>query len=111
MSVGPAAVVVGILVTVIPFSFLLRLLQQLPPPLVRSHRRWPLFVNGLLTIGVTAAIILFLHRASDRTHGLAQTGLEFVIAAVVYSFGLVLVTRQFCGVYEDFIITVVIAGL
>jgi len=29
----------------------------------------------------------------------------------VYGFGLVLVLRQFCGVYEDFIVTVVAAGL
>ena len=29
----------------------------------------------------------------------------------MYAFGLVLVLRQFCGVYEDFIITVAVAGL
>ena len=110
-GVGPAAVFVGILITVIPFSFLLRLLQQQPPALVQSHKRWPLLVNGLLTLVVTASLVVFLHRAADRSHSLRQVGLEFLIAATVYSFGLVLVLRQFCGVYEDFIITVVFAGL
>ena len=31
---------------------------------------------------------------------------EFLIQAVIYGFGLALLLRQFCGVYEDFIITV-----
>lgn len=110
-GIGPAAVFVGIFMTVTPFSFLLRLLQRLPPPIALSHKRWPLAVNGLITLGVTAVIVLFLHRATDRSHDLSQTMLEFVIAGVVYSFGLVLVLRQFCGAYEDFIITVALAGL
>ncbi len=108
---GPAAVFLGILITVIPFSFLVRLLQQLPRALVQSHKRWPLIVNGLITAVVTAAVVLFLHRAADRSHSGSQIALEFLIAAVVYAFGLVLVLRQFCGVYEEFIITVVAAGL
>jgi hypothetical protein len=110
-GIGPAAVFVGIFMTVTPFSFLLRLLQRLPPPIVLSHKRWPLALNTLITLGVTLVIVLFLHRAADRSHDLSQTALEFVIAAVVYSFGLVLVLRQFCGAYEDFIITVGGAGL
>ena len=36
---------------------------------------------------------------------------EFLIAAVIYGFGLALLLRQFCGVYEDFIITVGFAGM
>jgi fucose 4-O-acetylase-like acetyltransferase len=111
MGVGPTALFMGILVTVIPFSFLLRLLQQLPKALVQSHKRWPLIFNGLVTAGVTSVVTLFLHRAADRSHGLPQVALEFLIAAVVYAFGLVLVLRQFCGVYEEFIITVIAAGL
>jgi hypothetical protein len=110
-NAGPTALFLGILITLIPFSFLLRLLQQLPRPLVQSHKRWPLVINGLITAVVTAAVTIFLHRAADWTHSFFQVALEFVIAAVVYAFGLVLVLRQFCGVYEDFIITVVMAGL
>jgi hypothetical protein len=111
MGMGPTALFIGILVTVIPFSFLLRLLQQLPPALVQSHRRWPLILNGLVIAVVTAVVSLFLHRAADRAQTLERLGLEFLIASVVYGFGLVLLLRQFCGVYEDYIITVVMAGL
>jgi hypothetical protein len=111
MAAAPAAIFLGILITVIPFSFLLRLLQQLPRALVLSHKRWPLLLNGLITTGVTACVSLFLHRAADRSHSFSQVALEFLIVAVVYAFGLVLVLRQFCGVYEDFIITVIAGGL
>jgi hypothetical protein len=111
MGVGPTAVFLGILVTVMPFSFLMKLLQQLPRALVQSHKRWPLMANGLITAGVTAVVALFLHRAYDRSQGTSQIAIEFLIAAVVYAFGLVLVLRQFCGVYEDFIITVALGGL
>jgi hypothetical protein len=110
MGMGPTALFMGILATVIPFSFLLRLLQQLPQAVVQSHRRWPLILNGLVIAAVTAVVSLFLHRAADRTHNIGQLGLEFVISALVYGFGLVLLLRQFCGVYEDFIITVAMAG-
>jgi hypothetical protein len=111
MNIGPTALFLGILITVIPFSFLLRLLQQLPRALVQSNPRWPLILNSLVTAGVTATVTLFLHRAADRTRDPSQVALEFLIAAVVYAFGLVLVLRQFCGVYEEFIVTVVAAGL
>lgn len=110
-GIGSAAVFVGILATVIPFSFLLRLLQQLPPALVQSHKRWPLAINGLITVMVSAAIGIFLQRTSGGGHGIAQIALEFLIAGLVYGFGLVLVLRQFCGVYEEFIVTVIAAGL
>jgi hypothetical protein len=109
--IRPTAVFLGILVTAIPFSFLMRLLQQLPKALVQSHKRWPTLVNGVITAAVTAAAVLFLHRAADSSHSLAQVALEFLIAAVIYAFGLVLVLRQFCGVYEEFIITVAAGGL
>jgi hypothetical protein len=110
-GVGPTAMFIGVLITVIPFSFLLRLLQHLPRALVQSHKRWPVVLNGVVIAVVTAAISLFLDRATDRTHAITQIGIEFLIASVVYGFGLVLVLRQFCGVYEDFIITVVFGGL
>jgi len=44
-------------------------------------------------------------------YDLKGLALQFMIATVVYGFGLVLLLRQFCGVYEDFIITVGMAGL
>src|SRR5207344_125007 len=54
---------------------------------------------------------LFLERATVRANGMRGVIVEFLIQAVIYGFGLALLLRQFCGVYEDFIITVVAAGL
>src|SRR5262245_24667164 len=106
-----AAIVFGILISVIPFSFLLWLLHRLPPVLAASHRRWPLLVNCLLMTVVAASTTLFLERAAVRGHGMRGIAVEFLIQAVIYGFGLALLLRQFCGVYEDFIITVGAAGL
>ena len=110
-QLSAAALVFGILVSAAPFSFLLWLLQRLPAPLVRSHRRWPLIANCLLMTGVAAFTALFFQRAASETHGLVGVVVEFFIAAVIYGFGLALLLRQFCGVYEDFIITVGMAGM
>jgi hypothetical protein len=110
-GLGAAALVFGIAVSAIPFSFLLWVLYRLPAPLVASHRRWPLLVNCLLMTGVTASTALFFQRAAVQADSIARIVLEFLIAAVIYGFGLALLLRQFCGVYEDFIITVGAAGL
>lgn len=106
-----AAVAFGILISVVPFSFLLWMLYRLPRPLIASHRRWPLVVNCLLMTAVAASTTLFLDRAMIRANGLSGVIVEFVIQGVIYGFGLVLLLRQFCGVYEDYIITVGMAGL
>src|SRR5438105_3643917 len=37
-----SALVIAILVVVIPFTFILRLMLQLPKPIALSHHRWPL---------------------------------------------------------------------
>ena len=111
IDLRPAAWVLGILITVVPFSFLLRLLQRLPRAIVASHRRWPLIVNCLLMTVVATSTTLFLDRAAVRAHGMRGIVVEFFIQAVIYGFGLALLLRQFCGVYEDFIITVGAAGL
>jgi hypothetical protein len=111
IDLRPAAWVFGILVSVVPFSFLLWLLHRLPKPLVASHRRWPLLVNCALMTVVAVSTTLFLDRAAMRQHGIRGIVVEFVIQGVIYGFGLVLLLRQFCGVYEDFIITVGMAGL
>jgi len=110
-QLSSAALVFGVLVSAAPFSFLLWLLQKLPPPLVRSHHRWPLVANFILVAGVTVFTALFFRRAASETHGLVGIIVEFLIAAVIYGFGLALLLRQFCGVYEDFIITVGMAGM
>ena len=111
MELRSAAIVFGILVSVLPFSFLLWMLYRLPRALVASHRRWPLAVNCLMMTVVAASTALFLERAAVRANGLRGIVVEFLIQAVIYGFGLALLLRQFCGVYEDYIITVGAAGL
>lgn len=111
MGLGSAALVFGIMVSAIPFSFLLWVLYRLPLPLVASHRRWPLVVNCILMTAVAASTALFFHRAAIQANGITGVVVEFLIASIVYGFGLALLLRQFCGVYEDFIITVGTGGL
>jgi hypothetical protein len=105
------AVTFGVLASAVPFSFLLWILYRLPPALVVSHRKWPAALNFLLMVGVTVTTALFFQRATVRDHGMIGVFVEFLIAAVIYGFGLSLLLRQFCGVYEDFIITVGAGGL
>lgn len=111
IDLRPAAWILGILLSVVPFSFLLWLLYRLPRPVVSSHRRWPLAVNCVLMTVVAVSTTLFLVRAAARANGVEGIVVEFVIQGVIYGFGLALLLRQFCGVYEDFIITVGLAGL
>ena len=101
IGISSAALAFGIFVSVMPFSFLLWLLYRLPRALVASHRRWPLILNCLLATGVAASTALFFQRAAAERHGMAGIVAEFMIAAVIYGFGLVLLLRQFCGAYED----------
>jgi hypothetical protein len=110
-GVRAAALVFGILASVAPFSFLLWILYRLPRPIVASHHRWPISVNALLMIVVAVTTALFLERAAVRDHGLIGVFVEFLITAGIYGFGLALLLRQFCGVYEDFVITVGAGGL
>jgi hypothetical protein len=106
-----AALVFGVFVSAIPFSFLLWVLYRLPTAIVASHRKWPLILNCLMMTGVAASTALFLQRAAMNPYDIRGLVGQFLIATVVYGFGLVLLLRQFCGVYEDYIITVGMAGL
>ena len=105
------ALIFGILASALPFSFLLWILYRLPSALASSHRRWPVSVNFLLMTGVTFTTALFFERAAVRDHGMIGVLVEFLVAAGIYGLGLSLLLRQFCGVYEDFIITVGAGGL
>lgn len=100
----------AILVTIIPFSFVLKLLHQFPEPLARSHRRWPMMANYTLIAAITACVAYFVHAAA---YGSAPASVVagFLIAAAAYAFGLVLLLRQFCGVYAEFIVTSSAGGL
>src|SRR5688572_18902686 len=102
----------AILMTVIPLTFVLRLLAQLPPVLAGSHRRWPMWTNSLVIAAVTACVAIFVRTVhlGDSQAPLRIAG-TFIIVALVYAFGIVLILRQFCGVYPDYIVTVSRGGL
>ena|SRR5437867_5353855 len=108
-----SAAMFATLVVIFPYTVIFRILSQLPKPIALSHRRWPLGVN-LLVIGViTAWITVFIHTAYYR-RGLVNlvavlTG--FIVAALAYAFGLVLILRQFSGLYPEFFITTGRTGL
>ena len=108
-----SAAVTAMLVVVFPCSLLFRILLQLPKPVALSHRRWPLAANVAVIGGVTAWTTVFIHGVYYR-RGPANPAvvlMEFVIAAVVYEFGLVLIMRQFAGLYPEFTVTTGRIGL
>ena len=107
-----SATVFAILVVFFPYSFILRILSQLPRPIALSHRRWPLTVNLLVIGAITAWAAVFIHSAYyRRTLDPFLILLEFVIAALAYAFGLVLILRQFSGLYPEFFVTTGRTGL
>jgi hypothetical protein len=108
-----SAVVVAFLVVVIPYTLLFKILLQLPKPLGLSHKRWPVSANVVLISVITAVITVFVHHVYYR-RGFAEppaVAMEFVIAALIYAFGLVLLLRQFAGLYPDFFVTTGRSGL
>jgi hypothetical protein len=108
-----SATVIATLMVVFPYSFLFRILLQLPKPVALSHRRWSLAVNLAVIGGVTAWTTTFIHGVYYRRGSLnpAAVLMEFVIAALVYAFGLVLIMRQFAGLYPEFTVTTGRSGL
>jgi len=107
-----SALVVAILVVVIPFSLILKLMLQLPRSVALSHRRWPLPVNFGIIGAITAYTTIFIRNTYyGRVSAPAAVLMEFVIAALAYIFGLVLLLRQFSGLYPEYIITTGRTGL
>jgi hypothetical protein len=112
MPAWVSALVVAILVVVIPFSLVIKLMLQLPKAVVFSHRRWPLPVNFGIIAAITAYTTIFIRNAYyGRGAKPAAVLMEFVIAGLAYVFGLVLLLRQFCGLYPEYIITTGRTGL
>jgi hypothetical protein len=108
-----SAVVVAFLVVVIPYTLLFKILLQLPKPVGLSHRRWPVSANVVLISVVAGAITGFVHHAYYR-RGFVDppaVAMEFLIAALIYAFGLVLLLRQFAGLYPEFFVTTGRSGL
>ena len=106
------SLVFAVLVVTIPFTLILKIMLALPKPLALSHRRWPLPLNFALIGLITLYVMLFI-RSVYYGRGITPLAvvLQFVIAALAYVFGLVLLLRQFPGIYPEFIVTTGPTGL
>src|SRR5262245_46231637 len=102
----------AVLVAAVPFTFVLKLLLRMPRPIAPSHRRWPLPLNIAVIVAVTTYVTVFIRGAYDgKYHAPLAMFADFLIAALVYAFGLVLLLRQFSGAYSEFIVTTNRIGL
>src|SRR5262249_44730778 len=100
------------LVVTIPYSLILKILLQLPKPIALSHRRWPMPLTISLIGVVTSGVTFFIH-AVYYSGGYDATAvlMEFIIVALAYAFGLVMILRQFSGLYPEFFVTTGRTGL
>jgi hypothetical protein len=108
-----SSIIFATLVVLFPYTLIFKILLQLPKPEVLSHRRWPLAVNLAVIGAITAWVAVFIHSAYYR-RGLVDPFavlMEFIIAALAYAFGLVLILRQFTGLYPEFFVTTGKTGL
>ena len=108
-----SSLVFAILVVVFPYTLVLKILLQLPKAVALSHRRWPIGANLGLVGGVTALVTVFIHSEYYR-RGFSSPVvvlMEFLIAALSYAFGLVLILRQFSGLYPEFFVSTGRIGL
>jgi hypothetical protein len=107
-----ASLLFAVLGVTIPFALILTIMLRLPKAVVLSHRRWPPPLNYMLIGGITAYVTIFIRSAYYvRGANPAAVLMEFVIAALAYIFGLVLILRQFAGVYPEYIVTTGRTGL
>ena len=107
-----SAFLFAVLVVTIPYTLMLKIMLALPKPVALSHRRWPLGLNVAVTGAVTTYTTVFIRTVYyGRSPNSAALLLEFVIAALAYVFGLVLILRQFAGVYPEYIVTTGWTGL
>jgi len=108
-----SAAIFAILVVVFPYTLIFRMLLQLPKPVVLSHRRWPLYLNLLIIGAITGWVTVFIHSVYYRRGQLNPIAvlMEFLIAALAYAFGLVLILRQFAGLYPEFFVSTGRTGL
>ena len=106
------ALLFAVLVVTIPFTMILHILSQLPRAVASLHRRWPAVLNLVLIGMITAYVTIFIRSAYyERGSSNPSLLLQFLIAALAYGFGLVLILRQFTGIYAEFIVTTGTAGL
>jgi len=105
MDAWSSSLFIAILIATVPFTFLLRVLYQIPGVLALSHRRWPQPLNYGLIAAVTSFTAYFIHRGYTVHRSPAQLAGECLIVAFIYGFALSLLHRQFCGVYKEFIVS------
>jgi len=113
MPPWPSSIIFATLVVLFPYTLILKILLQLPKPVALSHRRWPLAANLAVIAAITAWVAVFIHGAYYR-RGLFNPFavlMEFIITALAYAFGLVLILRQFAGLYPEFFVTTGRTGL
>src|SRR5688572_16662651 len=101
-----SALVFALLVVTIPYTIMLKIMLRLPKAVALSHHRWPLAMNIAVIGAVTAYTTIFIRTVYyGRSSNSAALLMEFVIAALSYIFGMVLILRQFAGVYPEYIVT------
>lgn len=112
MPVWLTSFLFAVLVVTIPFTLILKILLRLTGPLALAHRKWPLPLNfGLIGV-VTVCVAAFIRGAYFvETWEPLSILLQFVIVSLAYVFGLVLLIRQFTGVYPEYIVSTGWAGL
>lgn len=106
-----ASVSIAILVATVPLSWVLRILRDMPAPVVRTFRRWPDSVNLLVVGGVTAVVTAFIRFAYYGPAEPMRVAFQFLIASLVYVFAIVLLVRQHVGLYPEYFVTVGASGL
>ena len=107
-----ASLLFAVLVVTIPFTLILRIMLRLPKALALSHRRWPPALNVGLVAAITAYSTIFIRSVYyGRSQDSAVVLMEFVIVALAYIFGLVMILRQFSGVYPEYIVSTGRTGL
>lgn len=107
-----SATIFAVLVVLFPYTLILRILLQLPKPVALSQPRWPLPVNVVVIAAITAWITVFIHSAYyQRGWNPWVVLMAFIMAALAYAFGLVLILRQFAGLYPEFFVSTGRSGL
>src|SRR5437868_168693 len=94
-----SSAVFAVLVVIFPYTLIFRMLLQLPKAIALSHRRWPVAGNIAVIAAITTWTTIFIHGTYYR-RGFSDPFailMEFIITALAYAFGLVLILRQFSG--------------
>jgi hypothetical protein len=104
---GVAAFSIAVLVATVPLSWVYRVLESLPEPIVLTHRRWPLWLNLLVSLAVTGTTAFFVRRLYYTEPAIPDPvadGLRLLITGLAYILGFVLLIRQHVGLYPEYFV-------